>query len=111
MERRTHIRKVIDSDLTVYLYFSGQRIGQCSAYNLSTGGVFLNTAEFDLPLDTPLDLLFTVDTSSSNVVRLHRISALVAHRIDTGVGMRFSGRDKHFPFNGRRQSQRANLND
>ncbi len=89
MERRLHARKIIDSEVIVYLYFAGQRIGQCSAFNLSTGGVFLNTEAFDMPVDTPLDLLFTVDASSSSVIRLYRISAVVAHRVGDGVGVKF----------------------
>jgi hypothetical protein len=97
MERRSHIRKPTDSNLTVYLYFAGRRIGQCSAHNLSVGGVFLKTELFDLAQDTPLDLLFTIDKSSSNIVRLYRIPAVVARSVDEGFGIRFCNQNKLSP--------------
>lgn len=97
MERRTHIRKSIDSNLTVYLYFSGRRIGQCSAHNLSMGGVFLKTELFHLAEDAPLDLLFTIDKSSSNIVRLYRTPAAVAHSAEEGFGIRFCNQNKLSP--------------
>lgn len=94
MERRAHTRKTVDADVTVYLYFAGQRIGYAQACDLSAGGVFLVTKSLELPIDTPLELVFTIDAPASSVVRLYRISAVVTHRFEDGVGVRFcSGRD------------------
>jgi hypothetical protein len=66
-------------------------VGRCGAINLSSGGVFLQTAGMDLPKHTPLDLFFALGNKSSNVVRLHRVSAIVARAVPGGVGMMFCG--------------------
>ena len=96
MERRAHTRKIVDADVTVYLYFAGQRIGHAQAYDLSAGGVFLVTNNLELPIDTPLNLVFTIDAPASSVVKLYRISSVVAHKYEDGVGVRFcSNRDAY----------------
>ncbi len=94
MERRAHTRKVVDAAVTVYLYFAGTRIGHAQAHDLSAGGVFLVTNSLELPIDTPLDLVFTIDAPASSVVKLYRISAVVTHIFEDGAGVRFcSSRD------------------
>ncbi len=94
MERRAHTRKAVNADVTVYLYFAGQRIGHAQACDLSAGGVFLLADDLELPIDSPLELVFTIDAPASTVIRLYRISAVVAHKFEEGVGVRFcSGRD------------------
>lgn len=92
MERRAHARKVVDANVTVYLYFAGQRIGHARACALSAGGVFLVTKSLELFIDTPLELVFTIDAPASSVVRLYRISAVVARKFEDGVGVRFCSR-------------------
>lgn len=92
MERRLRPRKPVD--VNVYLSYAGQRVGRCSASNLSSGGVFLRTSGLDLPKHTPLDLFFALGNKSSNVVRLHRVSAIVARAVPGGVGMMFCGNNQ-----------------
>lgn len=94
MERRSYPRKTVDADVVVYLQYQGRRIGDFKPVNLSSGGVLLETGATDLPRATPLDLLFALSSSSSNVVRLHRLSAVVAYAGEEGVGMTFCGNAK-----------------
>jgi hypothetical protein len=88
MERRLHSRKTIKADVVVYLSYDGQRLGRYRPGNLGAGGVFLNAAK-NLPAATPLDLLFVLGSTVSNVVRLHRFSAVTAYSTANGMGMRF----------------------
>ncbi len=87
MERRMSARKAVD--LSVYLSRPGQGPARCMASDISDAGVFLRTHPLDLPRNVRLNLMFALHIGSSNLVRLHRVSAVVARTGSDGVGMVF----------------------
>ncbi|HFD80999.1 MAG TPA: PilZ domain-containing protein [Gammaproteobacteria bacterium] len=87
MERRLSKRKPVDVE--VYLSDGGQPLGRFTASDISGDGVYLKANPLDLPRGKPLSLLFALSMEASNVVRLHRVSAVVARSENDGVGMRF----------------------
>lgn len=87
MERRTSTRKLVD--VSVYLSDTGSRVAHCMASDISDNGVYLKTNPLYLPRDRQLKLTFALHLRSSNVVRLRRLSAVVTHTRDDGVGLKF----------------------
>lgn len=87
MERRAFARKLVE--VTVYLSDSGSPIAHCKASDISNNGVYLKTNPIYLPRNRCLNLTFALHLKSSNVVRLRRLSAIVTHTGEDGVGMRF----------------------
>ncbi|GMQ88443.1 MAG: hypothetical protein BMS9Abin08_1688 [Gammaproteobacteria bacterium] len=87
MERRVSERKFVE--VSVYLSDTGYRVAHCMASDISDTGVYLKTNPLYLPRNRRLNLTFALHLKSSNVVRLRRLSAIVTHTREDGVGMRF----------------------
>lgn len=87
VERRLSARKPVD--LSVYLSYPGQPRARCLASDISDAGVFLRINPLDLPRNVRVQLMFALHIRSTNLVRLHRISAMVARTGAEGVGMVF----------------------
>lgn len=87
MERRTSERKLVE--VSVYLSDTGYRIAHCMASDISDAGVYLKTNPLYLPRNRRLNLTFALHLKASNVVRLRRLSAVVAHTREDGVGLKF----------------------
>jgi hypothetical protein len=92
MERRTSERKFVD--VNVYVSLPGQSAVCCTASDISEMGVFLKTNPLYVPRRKPLNLVFALHINSSNVVRMHHVSAVVTRSVSTGVGMMFCN-NKH----------------
>jgi hypothetical protein len=89
MERRTSERKPVD--VNVYVSLPGQSAVCCTASDISEVGIFLKTNPLHVPKRKPLNLVFALHIKSSNVVRMHYISAVVTRSELDGVGMKFCG--------------------
>lgn len=87
MERRTSERKFID--VNVYVSLPGQSAVCCTASDISDIGVFLKTNPLYVPRRKQLKLVFALHMNSSNVVRMHHVSAVVTRSESNGVGMMF----------------------
>jgi len=87
MERRTSERKFVE--VSVYLSDTGYRVAHCMASDISDAGVYLKTNPLYLPRNRRLNLTFALRLKSSNVVRLRRLSAVVTHTREDGVGLKF----------------------
>ena len=87
MERRTSERKFID--VNVYVSLPGQSAVCCTASDISDIGVFLKTNPLYVPRRKQLKLVFALHMDSSNVVRMHHVSAVVTRSESNGVGMMF----------------------
>lgn len=90
MERRASERRLVE--VSVYLSDTGNQIGRCMASDISNTGVYLKTNPLYLPRNRRLDLTFALRLKSSNVVRLRRLSAVVSHTREDGVGLKFCTR-------------------
>ncbi len=89
MERRLRPRKPVA--LGVYLNRPGKQPRRYLARNLSSSGVFLDADAIEFPRHVPLQLFFALTGSGSNVIRVHRVSAMVVRSTRGGVGMMFCG--------------------
>ena len=87
MERRASARKLVE--VSVYLSDTGSPVAHCMASDISNTGVYLKTNPIYLPRNRRLNLTFALFLKSSNVVRLRRLSAIVTHTREDGVGMKF----------------------
>ena len=87
MERRLSNRKPVD--VNVYLSCPGQSLARCMASDISDAGVFLKTSPLGLPRNVRLNLMFALRIRSTNLVRLHRVTAMVVRSESHGVGMMF----------------------
>jgi len=87
MERRASERKLVD--VSVYLSDAGYRVAHCMASDISDAGVYLKTNPLYLPRNRRLNLTFALRLKASNVVRLRRLSAVVTHTREDGVGLKF----------------------
>ncbi|HED18885.1 MAG TPA: PilZ domain-containing protein [Gammaproteobacteria bacterium] len=87
MERRASARKLVE--VSVYLSDTGYRVAHCKASDISDAGVYLKTNPLYLPRDRRLNLTFALHLKSSNIVRLRRLTAVVTHTEDDGVGLKF----------------------
>ncbi len=87
MERRTFERKLVR--VNVYLPDTGSPVAHCMASDISNAGVYLKTNPLYLPRNRRLNLIFALHLKSSNVVRLRRLSAVVTHTREDGVGLKF----------------------
>ena len=87
MERRASTRKLVE--VRVYLSDSRRCVAHCMASDISDTGVYLKTNPLYLPRNQRLNLTFALHLKSSNVVRLRRLSAVVTHTRNDGVGMKF----------------------
>jgi hypothetical protein len=83
MERRTSERKRVAA--IVYLCVRGQRFQRCKAYNLSAGGVFVETTPLALRRGRKVQLVFVL--AVGGVIKLHRLPAVVARVSRNGAGM------------------------
>ena len=102
MERRISERKPVD--VNVYVSLPGQSAICCTASDISEMGIFLKTNPLHVPRRIPLNLVFALQLKSSNVVRMHHISAVVTRSEVNGVGMMFCKESKT------QSSQRENSN-
>jgi len=87
MERRTSERKPVE--VSVYLSNNGSPVARCKASDISNTGVYLKTNPLYLPRNRRLNLIFALRLKSSNVVRLRRLTAVVSHTREDGVGLKF----------------------
>jgi hypothetical protein len=87
VERRLSARKPVD--LSVYLSCPGRGLARCMASDISDAGIFIKTSPLDLPRNVRLELMFALHIRSTNLVRLHRVTAMVARSESDGVGMIF----------------------
>lgn len=87
MERRLSERKLVD--VNVYVSLPGQAAVCCTASDISEAGIFLKTNPLHVPRRKPLNLVFALQIRSSNVVRMHHISAIVTRSESNGVGLKF----------------------
>lgn len=90
MERRTSERKFVD--VNVYISLPGQSAVCCTASDISNVGIFLKTNPLYVPTRKQLDLVFALQVRSSNVVRMHHVSAEVTRSESDGVGLVFCNR-------------------
>ena len=89
MERRLRPRKPVT--VSVYLSDPGQRARRNVARNRSSNGVFIEADALDFPRHVPLQLFFALQGHDENIVRVHRVSAMVVRAASAGVGMMFCG--------------------
>ena len=87
MERRASTRRLVE--VTVYLSDSRRCVAHCTASDISDTGVYLKTNPLYLPRNRRFNLTFALHLKSSNVVRLRRLSAVVTHAREDGVGLKF----------------------
>ncbi len=87
MERRISKRKFID--VKVYVSLPGRSAMRCAASDISDTGVFLKANPLYLPRRKRLNLVFALRIKSSNVIRMRKVSAVVARSESGGVGMEF----------------------
>jgi hypothetical protein len=87
MERR--LCKRTPSRVRVFLSSQGRQVGRCTATNISASGVFLNANPVLIPAHERVTLMFALKLSSSNLVRLRRVAAIVVRSEGGGVGMKF----------------------
>lgn len=87
LERRVSARKPVD--LSVYVSCPGQAPARCLVSDISDAGVFLRTSALDLPRNVRVNLMFALRIRASNLVRLHRVSAMLVRTGADGVGMMF----------------------
>jgi hypothetical protein len=87
MERREYARKLVE--VSVYLSDTGSPVAHCMASDISSTGVYLKTNPLYLPRNRRFNLTFALHLKSSNVVRLRRLSAVVTHAREDGVGLKF----------------------
>jgi len=92
MERRTSARKLVE--VSVYLSDTGYRVAHCMASDISDAGVYLKTNPLYLPRNRRLNLTFALRLKSSNVVRLRRLTAMVTHTREDGVGLKFCAKKR-----------------
>ena len=105
MERRTHMRKPVD--VSVYLSCSGYRPVRGTAVDISHSGIYVKMNPLYLPTNKPLNLMFALHIDSSNIVHMHRVSAVITRSAADGVGMAFCKKGKAGPSNSRRGDQRG----
>jgi hypothetical protein len=87
VERRLSARKHVD--LSVYVSCPGQAPARCLASDISDAGVFLRTRPLNLPRNVRVHLMFALHIRATNLVRLHRVSAMLARTGADGIGMAF----------------------
>ena len=89
INRRVRIRR--SADITVYLSSaftrSEQRLKRYGVRDLSNKGAFINMKPSNVHKDMQVYLIFALKLGS--VVKLHRISAIVARVSQDGIGVRF----------------------
>ena len=90
MERRKSERKYVN--VSVYVSLPGHPAMWCTARDISNAGIFLKTNPVYVARQKKIGLVFALRKKSSNVVRMHRVSAMVARTVANGVGMVFCGR-------------------
>lgn len=83
MERRTGTRKHIS--VSAYVTWPGRRI-RCRASDISTTGVFVEMEGLPVLPGTAVQVVFVL--ARGEVVKLHRVSAVVARVSREGAGMR-----------------------
>jgi hypothetical protein len=93
MERRCCNRKSVV--VSVYLSDGDSRLSRCTATDISANGIFLKTNPLFVPRHKCLKLMFALHVSSSNLVRLRRVTAIVTRSQQDGVGMRFCATRKY----------------
>ena len=93
MERRCCNRKSVV--VSVYLSDADSRLSRCTATDISANGIFLKTNPLFIPRHKCLKLMFALRVSSSNLVRLRRVTAIVTRAQQDGVGMRFCATRKY----------------
>ena len=72
MERRCCNRKSVI--VSVYLSDGDSRLARCTATDISANGIFLKTNPLFVPRHKCLKLMFALRVSSSNLVRLRRVT-------------------------------------
>lgn len=87
MERRISKRRPVE--VSVYLSDTGSPVAHCMASDISNTGVYLKTNPLYLPRNRRFNLTFALRLKASNVVRLRRLTAVVSHTREDGVGLKF----------------------
>ncbi len=85
MEHRRSTRH--DFELAVGIYHRGAWIGTCRTKDISTGGMFLKTRPGSLKKHSLIEVAF--DQPGRVGVKRYRLSSLVIHGTDTGIGVMF----------------------
>ncbi len=83
MERRQSERKKVTA--VVYLCVTGRPFQRCKAYNLSAGGVFVETRPLGLRRGRKVQLVFVL--AIGPIIKLRRLPAVVARVSRDGAGM------------------------
>jgi len=87
LERRISARKFID--VNVYVSLPGRAAISCQACDISESGIFLKAGLVSIPRLKQLQLVFALNISASNVIRMRHVSAMVVRAVPEGVGMAF----------------------
>jgi hypothetical protein len=93
MERRSCNRKSVE--VSVYLSDGNSGLSRCTVTDISANGIFIKTNPLCIPRHKCLKLMFALRVSSSNLVRLRRVTAIVTRSQQDGVGMRFCATRKY----------------
>jgi hypothetical protein len=85
MERRRNPRR--RTEAKVYLSWPGQAPCRCQVTDLSVTGAFVEVGSLRIPENKVIKLVFVL--TFGPLVKMHYLSAIVVHRSEMGLGLKF----------------------